>query len=150
MDRRTLSEARAVYTISGNVADRLRRFNQVEAEVLYPPPKLDPLYHAGDSGDYIFSIGRLDPLKRFDLLIRAMKHTETPVRCRIAGTGPERENLEALIDRLGLRGEGRAPRLGGRPRPSSSTTRTASASSTPPTTRTTATSPSKPSRPPSR
>lgn len=104
MDRRTLSEARAVYTISGNVADRLRRFNQVEAEVLYPPPKLDRLYHSGDSGDFIFSIGRLDPLKRFDLLIRAMKQTETPVRCRIAGTGPERENLEALIDRLGLRG----------------------------------------------
>jgi glycosyltransferase involved in cell wall biosynthesis len=110
MDRRTLSEARAVYTISGNVADRLRRFNQVEAEVLYPPPKLDPLYHSGDSGDYIFSIGRLDPLKRFDLLIKAMKYTETPVRCRIAGTGPERESLENLIDRLGL--EGRVELLG--------------------------------------
>ena len=103
MDRRTLSEARAVYTISGNVADRLRRFNQLEAEVLYPPPKLDRLYHPGDFGDSIFSIGRLDPLKRFDLLIRAMKHTETPVRCRIAGTGPERENLQSLIDRSGLR-----------------------------------------------
>jgi glycosyltransferase involved in cell wall biosynthesis len=104
MDRRTLSEARAVYTISGNVADRLRRFNGIEGEVLYPPPKLDRLYHSGDFGDYIFSIGRLDPLKRFDLLIRAMNHTETPVRCRIAGTGPERENLENLIDRSGLRG----------------------------------------------
>ena len=42
MDRRTLSEARAVYTISGNVADRLRRFNRVEAEVLYPPPQARP------------------------------------------------------------------------------------------------------------
>ncbi|HEY0510877.1 MAG TPA: glycosyltransferase family 4 protein, partial [Thermoanaerobaculia bacterium] len=29
---------------------------------------------------------------------------ETPVRCRIAGTGPEREALENLIDRSGLRG----------------------------------------------
>lgn len=102
MDRRTLSEARAVYTISGNVADRLRRNNQVEAEVLYPPPKLDPLYHSGPSGDYIFTVGRLDPLKRFDLLVRAMKHTETPVRCRIAGTGPERDELIDLIARLGL------------------------------------------------
>ncbi|HEY7215814.1 MAG TPA: glycosyltransferase family 4 protein, partial [Thermoanaerobaculia bacterium] len=102
MDRRTLGEARAVYTISGNVADRLRRFNQVEAEVLYPPPKLDPLYHPGPSGDYIFTVGRLDPLKRFDLLVRAMKHTGTPVRCRIAGTGPEREALSDLIARLGL------------------------------------------------
>jgi len=102
MDRRTLSEARAVYTISGNVADRLRRNNQVEASVLYPPPKLDALYHAGPSGDYIFTVGRLDPLKRFDLLIRAMKHTATPVRCLIGGTGPERESLADLIVRLGL------------------------------------------------
>lgn len=102
MDRRTLSEARAVYTISGNVADRLRRFNQVPAEVLYPPPRLDPLYHPGDFGDYLFTVGRLDPLKRFDLLIKALQHTETPVRCRIAGTGPERENLQALAARLGV------------------------------------------------
>ncbi len=103
MDRRTLSEARAVYTISGNVAERLKRYNDVPAEVLYPPPRLDRLYREGDFGDYVFSVGRLDPLKRFDLLVKAMKHTETPVRCRIAGTGPERENLETLIDKLGVR-----------------------------------------------
>lgn len=105
MDRRTLSEARAVYTISGNVAERLRRFNEVEAEVLYPPPKLAPLLHPGDFGDAVFTLGRLDPLKRFDLLVRAMKHTETPVRCRIAGTGPERDALADLIGRLGLQGK---------------------------------------------
>jgi glycosyltransferase involved in cell wall biosynthesis len=104
MDRRTLQEARAVYTISGNVADRLRRFNEVEAEVLYPPPKLDALYHPGDFGDYVFTLGRLDPLKRFDLLIRAMQHTETPVRCRIAGIGPERDRLQELIGKYGLHG----------------------------------------------
>jgi glycosyltransferase involved in cell wall biosynthesis len=103
MDRRVLAEARQVFTISGNVAARLQRFNDLPAQVLYPPPRLDRLYAPGDFGDYVFSAGRLDRLKRFDLLVRAMKHTETPVRCRIAGTGPERENLEALVDRLGVR-----------------------------------------------
>jgi glycosyltransferase involved in cell wall biosynthesis len=103
MDRRTLSEARSVFTISQNVADRLKRFNDIPAEVLYPPPKLDAEYRPGPFGDYVFTIGRLDPLKRFDLLVKAMKHTETPVRCRIAGTGPDREKLEALIDKLGVR-----------------------------------------------
>jgi glycosyltransferase involved in cell wall biosynthesis len=103
MDRRTLSEARSVFTISQNVADRLQRFNDVAAEVLYPPPKLDAEIHPGPFGDYVFSVGRLDPLKRFDLLIKAMKHTTTAVRCRIAGTGPDREKLEALIDKLGVR-----------------------------------------------
>jgi len=103
MDRRTLSEARAVYTISGNVAERLQRFNEVPAKVLYPPPRLDRELRAGPFGDYLFSVGRLDRLKRFDLLVRAMAHTRTPVRCKIAGSGPEKEALEALIDRLGVR-----------------------------------------------
>jgi glycosyltransferase involved in cell wall biosynthesis len=32
-----------------------------------------------------------------------MRHVETPVRCRIGGTGPERQKLEELIERLGVR-----------------------------------------------
>lgn len=100
MDRRTLGEARAVYGISRNVVERLRRGNEVEAEVLYPPPRLD--YRPGAAGDYVFTIGRLDRLKRVDLLIRAMKHVAAPLRCRIAGTGPEREALAELAARLGV------------------------------------------------
>jgi len=103
MDRRALSEARAVFTISKNVAGRLQRFNDITAEALYPPPRLDGQYRPGDFGDYVFTVGRLDPLKRCDLLVRAMKHVETPVRCRIGGSGPEREKLEGLIERLGVR-----------------------------------------------
>jgi glycosyltransferase involved in cell wall biosynthesis len=102
MDRRTLREARAVFTISRNVAARLRRHNEIEAEVLYPPPRLAARVHPGDFGDYVFGIGRLDRMKRFDLLIRALQHTAPGVRCRIAGTGPEREALAELAARLGV------------------------------------------------
>lgn len=102
MDRRALSEARAVYTISKNVSGRLKRFNDIASEALYPPPRLEGQYRSGDFGDYVFTVGRLDPLKRFDLLVKAMKHVETPVRCRIGGTGPDREKLEELIARLGI------------------------------------------------
>lgn len=102
MDRRTLGEARALYAISQNTAGRLLRWNRLEAEVLYPPPKLGGAYRSGAFGDYILSVGRLDPLKRFDLLIRALAATRTPVRCRIAGTGPDREALLALAERLGV------------------------------------------------
>ena len=102
MDRRTLSEARRVFTISKNTADRLQRFNHLAAEVLYPPPSLGHLLHPGDFGDYVFTIGRLDPLKRFDLLLKALKHTETPIRARLAGTGPEKESLAALAEKLGI------------------------------------------------
>lgn len=102
MDRRTLGEARALYAISQNTAGRLLRWNRLEAEVLYPPPKLGGAYRSGEFGDYVLSVGRLDPLKRFDLLIRALAQTRNPVRCRIAGTGPDREALRALAERLGV------------------------------------------------
>jgi glycosyltransferase involved in cell wall biosynthesis len=102
MDRRTLGEARAIYTISANTAERLRRFNDLAGEPLYPPPRLDGSYREGPFGDYVFSAGRLDPLKRFDLLVRALRHTETPLRVKIAGTGPERDALAALAAKLGV------------------------------------------------
>src|SRR6185295_17481691 len=90
------------YAISQNTAGRLKRYNGLDAQALYPPPKLGDAYRTGAFGDYLFSVGRLDPLKRFDLLIEALARTETPVRCRIAGTGPDREALLALAQRLGV------------------------------------------------
>ncbi|HVT18528.1 MAG TPA: glycosyltransferase family 4 protein [Thermoanaerobaculia bacterium] len=102
MDRRTLSEARAVFTISRNVAQRLAQFNNLPAQVLYPPPRLGRALRAGDFGDYVLGTGRLDRMKRFELLVRAVQHAETPVRCRIAGRGPEREALAELAARLGV------------------------------------------------
>ncbi|HXU45910.1 MAG TPA: glycosyltransferase family 4 protein [Thermoanaerobaculia bacterium] len=102
MDERTLREARCLYAISQNTAGRLKRYNGLDAQALYPPPKLGEAYRTGAFGDYLFAVGRLDPLKRFDLLIEALARTETPVRCRIAGTGPDREALLALAQRLGV------------------------------------------------
>lgn len=102
MDERALPEARAVFGISRNTVERLRRYNGVEASVLHPPPSLGEAYREGESGDYVFAAGRLDPMKRFDLLVRALAHTRHPVRVRIAGTGPEEEALRELATRLGI------------------------------------------------
>jgi glycosyltransferase involved in cell wall biosynthesis len=102
MDRRTLAEARALYTISANVAQRLQQHNKLTARVLYPPSKLSGSLRAGEMGDYVFSVGRLNPMKRFELLVRALAQTQTPVRCRIAGTGELREPLLALAAKLGV------------------------------------------------
>ena len=103
MDTRALAECRALFTNAGNTAHRLHRFNGLDARPLYPPPPLDGQYWTGEFGDYLFTVGRLDRMKRTDLLIRALKHTRTPVRACIAGTGPDRAVLEQLVDDLGLR-----------------------------------------------
>ena len=102
MDRRTLGEARRVFTISGNTAERLDRFLGVHGEPLYPPPALVEVLSPGEPGDYVFTVGRLDAMKRFDLLLRAMAEADGAVRCKIAGSGPEEETLRALAVKLGV------------------------------------------------
>ncbi|MCG2768430.1 MAG: glycosyltransferase, partial [Anaerolineae bacterium] len=101
-DARTLGEARRIFTIAQNTTNRLARYNQLHGEALYHPPKLDGLYHNEQYGNYIFSIGRLDKMKRVALLIEAMQHTRTGVRCLIAGSGREREPLQKMIEKMVL------------------------------------------------
>lgn len=50
----------------------------------------------------IVAVGRLHTAKGFDLLIRQAADLTFPFRLRIAGEGPERPALEALIGELGL------------------------------------------------
>jgi glycosyltransferase involved in cell wall biosynthesis len=51
----------------------------------------------------VLSVGRLVPTKRFDLLIKGFaKLPDEDARLIILGEGPERDNLQALIDQLGL------------------------------------------------
>ena len=99
-DAQALSEARAVFTISMNVANRLRRYNDVAAEVIYPPPQLADLEWIHDDGT-ILSVGRLDAAKRTDLLIRALALLP-PARAVIVGDGDERMPLERLAVDLGV------------------------------------------------
>ena len=47
IDQRALGEARARFSISANTAERLRRFNQLDAEPLHPPPAHGDRYRSG-------------------------------------------------------------------------------------------------------
>jgi glycosyltransferase involved in cell wall biosynthesis len=99
VDNVTLGEARQLFAISQNVADRVRAANGLEAEVLRPPPQeLD--YRCDEYGDFVLSVGRLDRAKRVDLLVEAVaSHLE--LRAIIAGDGPDRSRLERLGRELG-------------------------------------------------
>jgi hypothetical protein len=57
-----LSEARRVYTISRNVADRIRVFNGLEPDgVLYPPLLNNHPFRPGPFGDDFVYVSRLCP-----------------------------------------------------------------------------------------
>ena len=57
--------------------------------MLYPPPPKRDYRHDG-YGDYLFGVSRLSPLKRFDLVLRALAEPiAAGIRCVIAGEGAE-------------------------------------------------------------
>lgn len=101
-DTRVLEEATARFTISGVVADRLRRFNGLSATALYHPPPLDDRLVAGPYGDYVFCASRLADNKRPQLLVEALPATTSGTRAVLAGTGPLREQLADDARRLGV------------------------------------------------
>jgi glycosyltransferase involved in cell wall biosynthesis len=102
MDTAALSECRAVYTISRNVAARLSKYNGLGGTPLYPPPHHLGRYRCEEGGDFLFYAGRLDRLKRLDLAIDAMKRVRGGARLKIAGTGPLEGELRKQIEGLGV------------------------------------------------
>lgn len=102
MDNKALRESRGLFTISRNVSNRLERYNGIPSRALYPPPRYAGRYRSGDFSDYVLFAGRLDPLKRCDLLLEAFRYVTPEARLVLAGTGPQRENLERQADRLGI------------------------------------------------
>jgi glycosyltransferase involved in cell wall biosynthesis len=102
LDRSTMGEARRLFAISQNVADRLQRSTGLESEVLPPPPQ-ELAYRCEDYGDFVLSVGRLDRAKRVDLLLEAAA-AEPAFEVVVVGEGPDRDRLESLARSLRLDG----------------------------------------------
>lgn len=101
-DNTFIPEAKHVYANSRTVAGRLKRYNNIDSEPLYhPPPNAEALF-CRTYGDYVFYPSRLESVKRQDLLVKAMAHVKTDVRCYLAGTGPLERPLKDLIAKLRL------------------------------------------------
>ncbi len=93
-----LRECRKVYTASGRVAGQVGEYNKLDPDgVLYPPLSRNHPFHPGPFGDYLFCAGRLDPIKRQDLAIDALKYAPA-VRLVIAGE-PDRDEYRTELER---------------------------------------------------
>ena len=92
-DKQSFQEAKAVFTISQTVSERLKEFCGVESTPLLPPPPLAGRFRNGKRGDYILSVGRLCSIKRPDLLIRALPFIDSSLHVKIVGT-PDQAGFE--------------------------------------------------------
>ncbi len=91
-----------LFAQSRTIQDRLERFGGIKSEVLYPPPPARA-YRCDRYGDELLAVSRLTPLKRMDLLIRALAEPDAAgIRCAIAGEGEDALRLQSLVRELGL------------------------------------------------
>jgi glycosyltransferase involved in cell wall biosynthesis len=104
-DTAALVEARNVYANSKVVAERIATYNGVSASILYPPIETPERFSCGAYGDYVLCVSRVTPMKRQQLLVRAMAFVKSNVRLVIAGTVDyfqEAHILRGLIEELGV------------------------------------------------
>lgn len=103
-DKVGLREAHRLFTNSRVVGERIRNFNGLESEVLYPPILRPEMFRCGTYGDEIVSVCRMEHHKRQHLLVEAMAHTRTPVRLRLCGTSMNPMYVHGLRERARVLG----------------------------------------------
>jgi glycosyltransferase involved in cell wall biosynthesis len=112
-DQHFIPQAKAVYTISRNVTQRLKAFCGIDSLPLYPPPSQAAAYYCAEAEPYLFFPSRICPEKRQALVLEALVHTSHPVRMRFAGSASRPaygEELRTLASKLGV--DGRVEWLG--------------------------------------
>ena len=102
LDTRALRECRRLYTTSHNSAARLRRYNGLEAEVLRLPLQQPGRWRCESFEPFVLTVGRLETLKRVELLVRAAAALPAPARVVIVGEGTQKDALGALARDLGV------------------------------------------------
>lgn len=105
-DTAAIGEARQIFTNSRVVSNRLKRFNGLDSEVLYPPIYCPERFTPGNYGDEIVLVCRIEPHKRQELFIEAMRFVKTGVKLRLCGLshdGKYAAKLQNIAGKHGLK-----------------------------------------------
>ena len=89
-------EVDVILANSNFIAEKINRYYEREATVVYPPIDEEKFYFDSKDSrdDYFFMVGRFLPYKRFDLVAQAFK--KLPFRLLIAGGGSEENRLREI------------------------------------------------------
>lgn len=95
-DQRTAGRTTHYLANSRYTARRVQELYGREAEVVYPPVRIEPFLEAGRSrapGEYFVTLSRLESYKRVDIVVDACTRLGLPLK--VVGKGPEMEALRA-------------------------------------------------------
>ncbi len=99
--RRVFDRVPLATAVSGAVADTIDRSAPVP--VVHNGVRVRSVERGPRPDVFTFvAVGRLDPYKGMDRLVRAAAELDFPFRLRVAGDGGERGTLESLVAELGL------------------------------------------------
>ena len=102
LDTQMLGECRALFSIAKTITNRLEKFNGLHAETLYHPSRLSGILRHGLFGNYVLSVGRIESVKRVDMIVRAMTTVPDDVRLIVVGDGTQRTNVQQAAEDVGV------------------------------------------------
>ncbi len=101
-----LKEPKKIYTNSKIVSLRLKQYNNLNSEVLYPPALNPEQFYFREYGNFVFYPSRITKIKRQCLAIESMRYVKTNVKLIIAGnpdTEEELKQINRLIEEYNLK-----------------------------------------------
>jgi glycosyltransferase involved in cell wall biosynthesis len=85
-----------IHTLSYVVSNRLKKFNDIDSEILYAPLLAPGHFHSKEYGDYIFYPSRINAAKRQQLMVESFQHVKTDAKLVIAGKEEDPSDLERI------------------------------------------------------
>jgi glycosyltransferase involved in cell wall biosynthesis len=95
-DNTYLRESKRIFTISRRVSARLKEYNNLDSETLYPALVNPASFRCGEFGNYLFYPSRICLPKRQYLAVESMKYTRSEAKLVIAGYPDTVEQLEKV------------------------------------------------------
>ena len=82
---------------SNYIARRIKKIYNKKATVIYPPVDVDKFKYCENKEDYYFTMSRMVPYKKIDLIVEAFSNTDK--KLIVAGTGPDEEKIKKLASK---------------------------------------------------
>lgn len=103
-DNLYIPEAKRIFTNSKNTAQRLKKYNDLDAVPLYHPPADSERLHCEEYGNFIFYPSRINAMKRQRVLVEAARYLKSDTLLYIAGNDKNKEGdyLRELIETYNL------------------------------------------------
>jgi len=96
-DNTYLHKLKKIFTNSIEVSGRLKEYNNINSEVLYPPLLDESSFFNREYGDYIYYSSRIADNKRQLLAVQAMQYTKSKVKLLITGH-PDTSHNAAILN----------------------------------------------------